>query len=151
MTDRIRRIKQWHEKARPHPTPAQFSVQLGCHLEEIHEMISTLEFMMDDRLSMFGEETVLFTELKRWADRLKSGLATANIRDRKEFLDSAADQIVTAVGAAYCTNMNIVEAVKRVDDSNWSKYDEKGNPRFDAKGKIAKGDNYFKPDLQGLY
>lgn len=38
-------------------------------------------------------------------------------------------------------------ALKEVNLSNWSKFDENGNPIFNENGKIVKGENYFKPDL----
>jgi hypothetical protein len=47
--------------------------------------------------------------------------------------------------------MNIVEAINRVNSSNWSKYNADGKPIFNEHGKIAKGPNYAPPDLEGLY
>lgn len=73
------------------------------------------------------------------------------IKDRKEFLDSLADQIVTGVGTGHCAGMQTVEACERVNESNWSKYDAGGRPIFDANGKITKGPSYKKPGLGGLY
>ena len=46
--------------------------------------------------------------------------------------------------------MSIVEAVGRVNKSNWSKF-VNGKPIFDENGKIAKGPDYVKCDLEGLY
>jgi len=74
-----------------------------------------------------------------------------NPSDRNEFLDSLADQIVTATGVGHCAKMNIVEAVRRVNSSNWSKYDTDGKPIFNEHGKITKGPDYKAPDLTGLY
>jgi hypothetical protein len=73
------------------------------------------------------------------------------IADRRELLDSLADQIVTAVGVGHCANMNVPEAVLRVNKSNWSKYDQDGQPIFKPNGKIDKGPNYVEPDLSGLF
>jgi hypothetical protein len=70
---------------------------------------------------------------------------------RGDFLDSVADQIVTAAGAGHCAGMQVTEAVRRVNSSNWSKYDTNGKPIFDENGKIAKGPNYEPPNLEGLY
>ena len=43
----VDQIELWHKRARPQPTEADFSVQLGCHFEEIVEMIDTLDFSSD--------------------------------------------------------------------------------------------------------
>ena len=85
------------------------------------------------------------------AQQLKEGGLSADVTNRKEFLDSCADQIVTATGAAYRAHMKITEAVYRVNLSNWSKYDVDGQPIFDENGKVKKGPNYQAPDLTGLY
>jgi len=144
-------IEFWHQVARPNPTDANFNVQLGCHLEEIGEMFETLTFHAHGLPSIPGEMTMLYEELKLLADYLKSGETAATINNRKEMLDSLADQIVTSVGVGHCAQMNVPVACNRVDESNWSKYDELGKPIFNEHGKITKGPDYFKPDLTGLY
>lgn len=144
-------IALWHKRARPEPTDKDFNVQLGCHFEEIMEQVATLKFHVPGHSSISGEMTLLYTSLKVFSDQLKSGEAVATVEDRKEFLDSLADQIVTATGVGHCAKMNITEACVRVNSSNWSKYDVNGHPIFDDNGKIAKGPNYHKPDLEGLY
>lgn len=143
-------IEIWHQRARPNPTPENFSVQLGCHLEEIAEMIDELTF--DSTISgiKFGHDTALRHYLTLFADALKSGELTATIQNRKEFLDSLADQVVTAVGTGHCSGMKTTEACRRVNTSNWSKFDIDGQPIFNTNGKIAKGPRYAPPDLEGL-
>lgn len=141
-------IELWHRRARPEPTAADFNVQLGCHFEEIQEMGCTIEGgdiimtkLLDD----------LDSVVSRIADRLKKGLSTVEIVNRNEFLDSIADQVVTGIGAAYCAGMKGAAACDRVNTSNWSKFDENGQPIRDANGKITKGPNYQPPVLDGLY
>lgn len=139
----IESIELWHRRARPEPTAVNFGVQLGCHFEEINEMLDTLKFD--------GGYGNLRYELKLLASRLKTGEEVATIVDRKEFLDAAADQIVTAVGIGHCAGMRTAESIAEVNRSNWSKFDENGNPIFNADGKIMKGPNYKAPNLEGLY
>ena len=141
----IESIELWHKRARPTPREIHFNVQLGCHLEEICEMLAVLNTTQNDTL-------VRARAALAWlADGLKQGRIGADITDRKEFLDACADQVVTAVGAAYTANMDAAEAVNRVNLSNWSKFDDEGYPIFDEHGKIKKGPNYAPPDLTGLY
>lgn len=137
-------INVWHQRARSQPTAENFHVQLGCHLEEVVEMLDALRFRHFDWSAMQHS-------LKLLADSLKNGSEKTMILDRKELLDALADQIVTAVGVGHCANLDVVTACARVNVSNWSKYDENGQPIFKANGKIDKGPNYEAPDLSGLY
>ena len=143
-------INLWHSTARPNPTSANFNVQLGCHLEEVAEMLVTL--MGNDAAADLAV-LAAYESLEKLANHLKAGSYQLVILpdNRKDFLDSVADQIVTGVGVGHCARMNVPEACSRVDDSNWSKYDELGRPIFDQNGKITKGPDYVKPDLTGLY
>lgn len=143
----IESINLWHSRARPTPDAAQFNVQLGCHLEEIVDMLGTFELESHLTNSVLRESV---NNLDWLARRLKANMSTATITNREEFLDAIADQVVAGVGAAYCAGMNAPEAVRRVDSSNWSKFVD-GQPVFDENGKIAKGPYYKPVDLTGLY
>lgn len=139
-------INIWHRRARPEPTEANFNVQLGCHFEEFVEMLETLAANPTAERSFID----LKIYVKGFAEGLKRGEVTMGITDRKEFLDSMADQVVTAVGVGHCANMDVPAACERVDNSNWSKFVD-GQPQFNEHGKITKGPYYAPPDLEGLY
>lgn len=147
----IKSMYFWHTRARPNPSQRDFNVQLGCHFEEIAEMVETLTFHVEGFSSTAGDMTMLHRSMKMFADKLKSGEVTTTISDRKSMLDSLADQVVTSVGVARCAGMDMPNACIEVDSSNWSKFDENGNPIFDGNGKIKKGPNYREPDLTGLF
>ena len=136
-------INMWHQRARPEPTYENICIQLGCHAEEFVEMLESLEPTQDVIRAMEAVEHL--------AEMWKRGMQKPVIVDRKELLDSLADQVVTAVGVGHCAKMDIVEACRRVNASNWSKYDAEGKPIFKPGGKIDKGPHYQKPDLTGLY
>ena len=136
-------IELWHRRARPDPVQENFNVQLGCHIEEFIEMLDATKFN--------NTWTNLRYELVLLADRLKANMENAEIVDRKEFLDSLADQIVTSVGVGHCAGMKTSDAVDAVSRSNWSKFDDEGFPIFNESGKIMKGANYKRPYLEGLY
>ena len=136
-------IELWHRRARPDPVQENFNVQLGCHIEEFIEMLDATKFN--------NTWTNLRYELVLLADRLKANMENAEIVDRKEFLDSLADQIVTSVGVGHCAGMKTAEAVTAVNRSNYSKFDKNGYPIFNDSGKIAKGPDYAPPNLEGMY
>ena len=140
----------WHARAKPWPTEDDFNVQLGCHIEEFVEML--------DCLAVIGHNTPSGFDLLQAVDALdhlsaslKCGETKIHIIHRKDLLDSLADQVVTAVGTGYRANMDVPQAVDRVNTSNWSKFDENGQPLFDENGKIMKGPTYQAPNLEGLY
>lgn len=143
MTD-IASINLWHKRARPEPTDRDFRVSLGVHFEEVAEMLDALEGAdVETRFIVW----VLQGYVKQLAEGLKTGEYSAGIKDRKEFLDAICDQIVTAVGAAYCAHMDVVKGMDIVNTSNWSKFDENGQPLRDENGKIKKGPKYTPPHL----
>lgn len=145
----IESIDLWHKRTRPNPTEQHFSVQLGCHFEEIVEMLDGLQFVVKSEDE--AKIRKAYQGLSALAASLKNGEAKAVITDRKEFLDSVADQVVTGIGAAHCAGMDGRTAVVRVNQSNWSKFDDDGQPIFSEHGKITKGPRYAPPDLEGLY
>ena len=139
-------IEDWHQQARPDPTERDFATQLGCHFEEVAEMLADLEFN-----DISGADTQLYKILMLHADLLKAGATRVKITDRANFLKELCDQVVTATGVAYCAQMDFPSALAEVDRSNWSKFDADGVPFRDANGKIMKGPDYSPPDLRGAY
>lgn len=144
----IETIQLWHTRARPNPTDKDFNVQLGCHFEEIAEMLETVQIARPDEPKERYDH--LIGIIADFATCLKSGYLTAHVKDRKGFLDSIADQVVTGVGVGHCARMKTAEAIDRVNASNWSKFVD-GQPMFNKQGKIAKGPDYAPPNLEGLY
>lgn len=144
----IESIALWHKRARPEPDDDSFNVQLGCHFEEIVEMLDVLYFQepQDRFLHLAARDS-----LDLLSHSLKQGKINTQVFDRGAFLDSLGDQIVTAVGVGHCAGMKMVEAVEEVNRSNWSKFNYKGFPEFNEHGKIAKGEQYSPPNLEGMY
>ena len=141
-------IELWHKRARPEPTERDFDVQLGCHFEEISEMLDSLEFTMD---GVEYEAFNLRTAVRNISLLLKNGEVQAEVSKRKDFADSVGDQVVTVIGAAYCAGMKPNEIIRRVNLSNWTKFNSDGFPEFDKNGKISKPSSYVQPDLEGTY
>jgi predicted HAD superfamily Cof-like phosphohydrolase len=141
-------ITLWFERARRFPTDKDLYVQTGVHFEEVAEMM--------DAMTGADEYTQLLLErahlaVAKLSLHLKQG-GSYHIVDRKDFLDALCDQIVTATGTGQAAGMNVTEGVRRVNASNWTKYDvATGEPYFDDAGKIKKGPNYEPPNLEGCY
>ena len=139
MNTDISIIKLWFERAVPNPTDKNRAVQLGVHFEEVGEMAEAMH------------DPATARHINSAADFYKNhgGLPNDDV-NRKELLDALCDQIVTAVGVAHMFGMDIAGALSEVNRSNWSKFDENGQPIFNEHGKIAKGTNYTPPNLEGF-
>lgn len=131
----IENIKEWFERAVPEPTDKSRAVQIGCHFEEVAEMMAVVPLFMIE------------PQVKEAATKFKTSLLIeADSFDRKELLDALCDQIVTAIGVGHMFGMDVLGALAEVNRSNWSKFVD-GVPVFDENGKIAKPASYSKPDL----
>lgn len=138
----LKHIEKWFKAAKPNPTEKDKATQIGAHFEEVSEMMESLscnpvqvhqisqEFYASDAINKdIDGSVVVFPE--SW---------------QIDLLDSLCDQIVTAVGVGYMMGFDIAAALIEVNASNWSKFED-GEPIFDENGKIAKGKDYFKPEL----
>lgn len=139
MSEEIKSIKKWFELAKPEPTEKDQMVQIGCHFEEFSEMLTSIGFYKSC-------DTVNSVDVI--ADHFKSGRVSNFSEDinKIELLDSLCDQIVTAIGVAHMLGFDIEGALNEVNNSNYSKFED-GKPVFNEQGKIAKGKDYFAPDL----
>lgn len=143
MTD-TSMITLWHKRARPNPTEIDADVQIGCHFEEVVEMLDAMEGadpLTRNRIAVARQAMAML------AEGLKSKSYEVEIIDRVALLDALCDQVVTSVGVAHCLGMDIDKGLDIVSASNWSKFTEDGYPIFDANGKIKKGPRYTPPHL----
>lgn len=142
----IARIKQWFEKAVPEPTDKNITTQIGVHLEEVSEMLNELS---SEHPQMAMAIPIHKQSLEGFANVVKAeGLIAVKPEQRELMLDALCDQIVTAVGVAHMLGMDIVGGLAEVNRSNFSKFDDNGNPILDNNLKIIKSANYSKPDLK---
>lgn len=140
-------IARWHQAAHPEPTEANLRVQIGVHVEEVAEFLDSLIGLNPDGETALTGARALMHML---ADRIKSGEYDVAIGNRKEALDAICDQIVTAVGVGHCAGFKTVEAISRVDESNWTKT-VNGVFLRDQNGKITKPPTYKAPNMEGMY
>lgn len=142
----LQTTKLWFERARANPTPQHFLAQLGVHYEEVAESLDELVSTRPTTQTLIDEAQLA---LERLAAHLKSESAATNVSivSDENFLDALCDQIVTATGVAHTLSYDIVGAMTEVNRSNFSKFDENGQPLFDENKKVIKGPNYSKAVL----
>ena len=68
-------------------------------------------------------------------------------KDIKEVADALTDILYVTYGAGHAFGINLDKCFAEVQSSNMSKLGEDGKPIFNDKGKVMKGPNYFKPNL----
>ena len=85
-----------------------------------------------------------FALIKEELDELKDAMYN---KDIKEVADALTDILYVTYGAGHAFGINLDECFKEVQNSNMSKLGSDGKPIYNDKGKVMKGPNYFKPDL----
>ena len=139
----IEKVIDWFKAAKPNPTEKDKATQIGAHFEEVAEMMAALS-CNSVQAEQISQEFYASDAIDKDIDGRDVALPE---NWQIELLDALCDQIVTAIGVGYMMGFDMVGALDEVNKSNWSKFDENGNPIFNKNGKIVKGENYFKPDL----
>ena len=70
-----------------------------------------------------------------------------NKKNLLEVADALTDILYVTYGAGHAFGINLDKCFNEVQNSNMSKLDENGKPIYNEHGKVMKGPNYFKPDL----
>ena len=68
-------------------------------------------------------------------------------KDIKEVADALTDILYVTYGAGHAFGINLDKCFEEVQSSNMSKLGKDGKPIYNEKGKVMKGPNYFKPNL----
>ena len=70
-----------------------------------------------------------------------------NNKDLLEVADALTDILYVTYGAGHAFGIDLDKCFEEVQNSNMSKLGEDGNPIYNESGKVMKGPNYFKPNL----
>ena len=68
-------------------------------------------------------------------------------KDIKEVADALTDILYVTYGAGHAFGIDLDKCFDEVQSSNMSKLGNDGKPIYNDKGKVMKGPNYFKPNL----
>ena len=80
-------------------------------------------------------------------EELDELIEAMNKKDLVEVADALTDILYVTYGAGHAFGINLDDCFEEVQNSNMSKLDKDGKPIYNDKGKVMKGPNYFKPDL----
>jgi predicted HAD superfamily Cof-like phosphohydrolase len=68
-------------------------------------------------------------------------------KDMTEIADALTDILYVTYGAGHAFGINLDKCFNEVQESNMSKLGEDNKPIYNEHGKVMKGPNYFKPNL----
>lgn len=143
MTCQTQRTIDFFRKVKK-PGHAAACVQIGCHLEEVAEM---LEVLGEQELA----EKVYFLAAQYKRRTVSADHAVARVLESSEksqaLADAMGDQYVTSLGVMHFCEFDAWGIVEEINRSNESKFVD-GFPTFDKYGKLAKGPNYSPPNLK---
>ena len=69
-------------------------------------------------------------------------------KDLLEVADALTDILYVTYGAGHAFGIDLDKCFEEVQNSNMSKLDVNGKPIYNEVGKVMKGPNYFKPNLE---
>ena len=85
-----------------------------------------------------------FELIKEELEELKQAI---NDKDIREVADALTDILYVTYGAGHSFGIDLDKCFDEVQKSNMSKLGLDGKPIYNEIGKVMKGPNYFKPDL----
>ena len=97
--------------------------------------------------SSFSTDKINALRVSLIKEELDELIEAMNKKDLVEVADALTDILYVTYGAGHAFGINLDDCFEEVQNSNMSKLDNNGKPIYNDKGKVMKGPNYFKPDL----
>ena len=95
----------------------------------------------------FPDEKIIQLRYELIKEELEELNQAIKDRDMKEVADALTDILYVTYGAGHAFGINLDKCFDEVQKSNMSKLGTDGKPIYNESGKVMKGPNYFKPDL----
>jgi predicted HAD superfamily Cof-like phosphohydrolase len=97
--------------------------------------------------SEFPEEKITQLRCELIKEELEELNQAIKDKDIKEVADALTDILYVTYGAGHAFGVDLDKCFDEVQRSNMSKLGSDGKPIYNEKGKVMKGPNYFKPNL----
>ena len=116
------------------------------NFESVKKFMETFGQEIKEKASFPDHKITLlrYELIKEELDELKEAIDSNDI---KEVADALTDILYVTYGAGHSFGINLDKCFEEVQKSNMSKLGLDGKPIYNDKGKVMKGPNYFKPDL----
>ena len=116
------------------------------NFQSVKKFMETFGQEIKEKASFPNEKitTLRYDLIKEELSELKEAMDN---KDIKEVADALTDILYVTYGAGHAFGINLDKCFEEVQNSNMSKLGLDGKPIYNDKGKVMKGPNYFKPDL----
>jgi len=98
--------------------------------------------------AVFPSEKIQKLRYDLIAEELEELKIALKNKDIKEVADALTDILYVTYGAGHAFGINLDACFNEVQNSNMSKLGTNGKPIYNENGKVMKGPNYFKPNLE---
>ena len=95
----------------------------------------------------FPEDKIVNLRLDLIREELSELEEAVAKKDIKEVADALTDILYVTYGAGHAFGINLDKCFEEVQNSNMSKLGSDGKPIYNESGKVMKGPDYFKPNL----
>ena len=117
------------------------------NFKSVKKFMETFGQETKEKASFPNEKTtsLRYDLIKEELQELKDAIVK---KDIKEVADALTDILYVTYGAGHAFGINLDKCFEEVQNSNMSKLGSDGKPIYNEKGKVMKGPNYFKPNLE---
>ena len=116
------------------------------NFESVKKFMQTFSQEVRTKASFPGDK-IISLRLNLIREELSELEEAIKKKDIKEVADALTDILYVTYGAGHAFGINLDKCFEEVQNSNMSKLGSDGKPIYNDKGKVMKGPNYFKPDL----
>ena len=113
--------------------------KVGLFMKTFGQEVKTNASLSSDKINKLRID-LIEEELEELKDAISK-------KDLKETIDALTDILYVTYGAGHAFGVNLDKCFEEVQNSNMSKLGEDGKPIYNENGKVMKGPNYFKPNL----
>ena len=116
------------------------------NFESVKKFMETFGQEIREKAS-FPDDKITSLRYELIKEELNELRESIDSKDIKEVADALTDILYVTYGAGHAFGINLDKCFEEVQNSNMSKLGSDGKPIYNDKGKVMKGPNYFKPDL----
>ena len=116
------------------------------NFQSVKKFMKTFGQEVKDRAE-FPNEKIAKLRFELIKEELEEFNQAMKDQDIKEVADALTDILYVTYGAGHAFGIDLDKCFSEVQESNMSKLGSDGKPIYNETGKVMKGPNYFKPDL----
>ena len=116
------------------------------NFESVKKFMETFGQEIKEKASFPNDKitSLRYDLIKEELDEFKEAI---DKKDIKEVADALTDILYVTYGAGHAFGIDLDKCFEEVQNSNMSKLGKDGKPIYNDNGKVMKGPNYFKPNL----